>query len=313
MRASIIIPTYNRSNYLRKCLKAVAKLDTDPTIFEIMVVDNNSTDDTRQVCREFRQSHPGLQFRYLNETKQGVSHARNRAIVEACGDILCFLDDDSPPMPQWLNNLLKSFGDERVGCAGGPSILDFNGQSIPPWLRGDLQSLLSAYGLPYKTPTQITRWDEFPFACNMAIRRKVFSDTSSLRVDLGRFGRKLLTGAETELINRISKVGWKVMYIPDAQVHHQVAPERLEKSYIYRIGYGFAASHVILTSDPNPWVVLRWFASDLWYTCRMFFRLVVALLRRKPLWFDDYMRYWIIAQRIPFRIKSLFHKRIVPK
>jgi GT2 family glycosyltransferase len=147
----------------------------------------------------------------------------------------------------------------------------------------------------------------------MAIRRKVFAEIKPLRVDLGRLGRKLLTGAETELINRICKAGWKVMYIPNAQVYHQIPPERLDKSYIYRIGHGFAASHVILTSDPNPLVVLRWFASDFWYSCRMFFRLIVALLQRKTLWFDDYMRFWIIAQRIPFRIKSLFHKEITPR
>jgi GT2 family glycosyltransferase len=312
LRASIIIATYKRAAYLSNCLEALAALETDPATFEIIVVDNNSPDNTRDVCLSFAQTHPALQMRYMLEKKQGASHARNRGVAEARGETVCFVDDDSPPAPEWLNILLEIFNDPSVGCAGGPSIPDYQGQEVPPWLRGDLQGLLSGYTLPYTKPTPVSRWDQLPLSCNMAIRRSLFTDLGFLRTDLDRSGGQVLAAGDTEMADRINKAGWKVMYIPDAPVRHLVAPERLDKKHIYRIGRGLAASHIILTSDPRLHMIARWFASDIWYATRMFFRLTVAVIRRKPLWFDDYMRFWMVAKRIPLRAKSLLQSNAAP-
>jgi glycosyltransferase involved in cell wall biosynthesis len=309
LRASIIIATYKRADCLPKCLEALAALETDPTTFEIIVVDNNSPDNTRNISLEFAETHPALQVRYMLEKKQGASHARNRGVAEASGEIVCFVDDDSPPSPEWLNILLETFNDPHVGCAGGPSIPDYQGQEVPAWLRGDLQGLLSGYTLPYTKPAPVSRWDQLPLSCNMAIRRSLFADLGFLRTDLDRSGGQVLAAGDTEMADRINKAGWKVMYIPDAPVRHLVAPERLQKNHIYRIGRGLAASHVILTADPRPHKILRWFASDVWYATRMFFAFVFAIMRGKTLWFDDYMRFWMVAQRIPFRAKHIWEGR----
>lgn len=313
LQATILIPTYNRACYLSRCLKALTVLNTDPRIFEIVVVDNNSTDKTRDVVSEFAKAHPGLGVRYVFEIKQGVSNARNHGLAEARGEIICFLDDDSPPEPDWLNNLLRVFSDASVGCAGGPSNLDFQGQTVPAWLEGDLQGLISGYGLPYEKPTALSQWQQYPLSCNLAIRKQALANLNAFRDDLGRIGNVKLTGGETDLINRIHKVGWKVMYLPDAQVRHLVPPERLQKSYLYKIGYGLAMSHIVLTADPQLHKILRWFASDSWYAMRRFFWLVIALVRRKTLWFDDYMRFWTVAMRIPLRIKLLWQKAFAKK
>lgn len=312
-QASIIIPTYNRAAYLPVCLEALAALKADPATFEIIIVDNNSSDNTWDVSLDFAQSYPTLRVRYTCETKQGASHARNRGVAEARGEILCFLDDDAPPSPEWLDALLEGFTDPTVGCVGGPAILDYQGQKRPPWLHGDLQGLLSGYRLPYTKPTPVSSVHEFPFGCNMAFRRRLFNDLGPLRTDLGRSGDKVLAAEDTEMIERVHKAGWKVVYLPKATVRHIVAPEQLNKSYIYRIGRGLAASHVILTSDPRPHIVVRRFASDLRYTTRLFFKLAVAIVRRKPLWFDDYMRLWIVANRIPIRAKMLLGGNILSK
>lgn len=312
LQASIIIPTFNRADCLGKCLAATAAQMMDPTTFEIIIVDNNSSDNTQDACLKFIQTHPYLHIRYVCETKQGVSYARNRGVAEASGEIVCFLDDDSPPAPEWLNLLLKPFNNPTVGCVGGPSIPDYQGQEIPLWLRGDLQGLLSGYTLSYSEPTQVSRWDQFPLSCNMAIRRSLFSDLGFFRLDLDRSGNQVLAAGDTEMADRINKAGWKVMYVPDASVQHIVPPERLDKKHIYRIGQGLAESHIILTSDPRPHKIARWFASDLWYATRMFFRLATAIMRRNPLWFDDYMRFWMVAKRIPLRVKALWCDRNVP-
>ena len=140
----------------------------------------------------------------------------------------------------------------------------------------------------------------------MAVRRELFSELGLFRTDLDRKGDEVLAAGETELIDRIAKAGWKVVYTPDARVSHSVTADRLEKSYLFKIGRGLAASHVILTSEPTPRKVLRWLASDTWYAMRMFCRLAVAILLRKDLWFDDYMRFWMVAMRLPIRLTEIF-------
>lgn len=305
LQATIIIPTYNRADYLSICLEGIAALATDPTTFEIIIVDNNSPDNTQDVSLKFTQSHPMLRVRYVCETRQGLCYARNRGVAEASGEIVCFLDDDAVPSPGWLDALMEGFADPTVGTAGGPAVLDYQGQARPSWLQGDLQGLLSGYTLPYGEPTLLSMVTEFPFGCNMAFRTSVFADLGSFRLDLDRSGAELLAGGDTEMIERVHKAGWKVMYLPDATVRHLVAPERLEKSYIYRAGRGLAATYVVMTLDSRIRMMARWFASDLWYATRLFFKLAAAIVRRKPLWFDDYIRFWIVAQRIPIRARAL--------
>lgn len=305
MKASIIIPTHNRADVLLLCLGAVSRLKTDPSSFEVLVVDNLSTDNTKDVCIGFAKKHPNLSVRYIFESTQGVSYARNRGVKEAQGEIICLLDDDSPPTPEWLDHLLQPFSDPTVGCAGGQSIPDFQGQQVPDWLKGDLRGLLSGYGLPFNEPTPVSRWEHYPLSCNMAIQRKLFDELGYFRIDLDRTGTQALAAGDTEMADRIHKAGWKVMYVPNAPVRHIVSPGRLTKAHIYRIGRGLAESHVILTADSNPLHILRWFASDMWYALRMFFWFIVALIKRKSLWFDDYMRFWMVAMRIPLRMKAL--------
>jgi glycosyltransferase involved in cell wall biosynthesis len=305
MKASIIIPTHNRADVLLLCLEAVSQLKTDPASFEILVVDNLSTDHTKDACAAFVNSHPDLSIRYIFESTQGVSYARNRGVKEARGEFICLLDDDSPPTPEWLDALLQPFSDPMVGCTGGQSIPDFQGQQVPDWLMGDLQGLLSGYGLPFTEPTPVSRWEHYPLSCNMAIRRKLFNKLGYFRTDLDRTGNRALAAGDTEMADRIHKGGWKVVYVPNAPVNHLVPPGRLTKAHIYHIGRGLAESHIILTSDRKPLKVLRWFASDIWYSIRMFFLFLVALIKRKSLWFDDYMRFWMVAMRIPLRMKAL--------
>ena len=305
MKASIIIATYNRSTYLSLCLDGLAAVKTKSDIFEIILVDNNSTDNTKEIIQNYIEEHPTVCVRYIFEPKQGASLARNQGIKQAIGEIICFLDDDAVPDPDWLDAMFEGFTDPTIGCVGGPAILDFLGKEIPPWLQGDLKGLLSGYGLGYSQPTFITDIAEYPFLCNMAIRRSVLDEVGLFRTDLGPSGKNLVVGEETELIGRIRQGGWKVLYLPEAKVRHLVAPERLEKKYIYRSGLRLAVTHVCVTFDKRPVMVLRWFASDFWYTLRMFIWFLIALLRRNPLWFDDYMRFWMVAKRIPLRIKAL--------
>jgi glycosyltransferase involved in cell wall biosynthesis len=307
--ASVIVPTYNRSYFLVRVLDGLAAQKVNGVMFEIIVVDNNSNDDTPSVCKDFVRVHPEMHFRYLIESRQGLSHARNRGIMEASGEIVCFLDDDAAPTPGWLESLLGGFAEPTVACVGGPAIPDYLGQERPPWLKGDLQGLIGGYWLPYATPTTVSARYGSPIGGNMAFRKRVFEQVGQFRVDLDPTAGARILGGESEMISRLGGAGWQVLYVPDAVVMHFVLPKKLAKSYLYEEGMRLAASHIISTLDSRPRQVVRWFASDLWFAARLFFRYVAARLIRKESWFDDYMRFWIIAQRLVIRLEALTHKR----
>lgn len=302
---SVIIATLNRADILRSCLDAIARQTAAPDTFEIIVVDNNSTDHTRDVVRGFGDSNPKLTIRYLIETVPGVSAARNCGVRAATGGTLFFVDDDSVAAPDWLKTLHCAFGNPEVGCAGGPIDLDYHGQDRPRHLQGDLQGLLGAFQLPYDGPTVVSDWTELPWGSNMAFRSEVFGDVGMFRTDLGPQGDRRLSAEETEFIDRARKSGWKVMYVPGARVRHGVPPERLTRAYLYRVGRALAESHVILTHRETLCSMLHWFASDLWFSCRLGVRFLLALMTGKRLWFDDFMRFWIVAMRIPMRVCAI--------
>lgn len=302
---SVIIPTLNRAGILRTCLDAIANQTAAPDSLEIIVVDNNSTDHTPAVVRRFGDAHPHLTIRYVLETAPGVSAARNCGVRAATGGTLFFVDDDSVASPEWLETLHGAFGEPDVACAGGPIDLDYHGQERPPYLQGDLQGLLGAFELPYDRPTAVSEWTELPWGSNMAFRREVFSEVGLFRTDLGPRGDRRLSAEETEFIDRVRRCGGKVMYVPGARVTHSVPPERLTRAYLYRVGRSLAASHVILTQRGTVWSTLRWLASDLWFSCRMGVQFLLALLTGKRLWFDDFMRFWMVFMRIPIRLKAI--------
>ena len=171
-----------------------------------------------------------------------------------------------------------------------------------------MKGLLSGFTLPYAEPTLVHVWTELPYACNLAIRRTLFNELGFFRTDLGKSGHGLRASGETELVRRIHNSGWKILYVPNARVRHFVLPQRLDISYLYRRGRGLQETHILLTADPQPAKIARWFVSDLWYAIRMFFWFIVAIVRRKELWFDDYMRFWMVGLRLPLRAKWLIQR-----
>src|SRR5579863_4847408 len=124
MKVTVILCTYNRCHVLSKALESAAASKLPPSYqWQVLVVDNNSPDRTREVVEDFAQHNPG-RFRYLFESKQGKSNALNTGIREAEGDILAFMDDDVTVDPSWLYNLTSVLEDETWAGTGGPILAD---------------------------------------------------------------------------------------------------------------------------------------------------------------------------------------------
>jgi glucosyl-dolichyl phosphate glucuronosyltransferase len=239
MRISVILCTYNRSRSLAKALESLGALEMPASVeWDVLVVDNNSTDQTRAVAEEFCRRDP-LRFRYLFEPRQGKSQALNAGIAHACADILAFTDDDVTVEPNWLREITHPLEDPEWLGAGGRVFLpvDF---ILPPWLKvDDPYSILGilAYFDPGPEPGVFPKGQP-PVGANMAYRKEAFLKYGGFRTDLGPCPGRAVRSEDTELGWRLLNAGAKIKYVPSAIVHHEVPPERVNKKYFLVYCYG---------------------------------------------------------------------------
>jgi len=239
MRISVILCTHNRCRSLAKALESLAASELSASAeWDVIVVDNNSTDQTRTVVEDFCRRDP-LHFRYLFESRQGKSHALNAGIAYACADILAFTDDDVTVEPTWLQELTHPLEDPEWLGTGGRVFLpvDF----VPPsWLRlDDPSSILGvlAYFDPGPEPGTFPKRLP-PIGANMAYRKKAFLKYGGFRTDLGPRPGRAVRYEDTELGWRLLNAGERIKYVPSAIVHHEVPPERVNKKYFLVYFYG---------------------------------------------------------------------------
>ncbi len=144
---SIIICTYNRADYLRDTLLSVLDTEAEPAKFEVLIIDNNSSDETEAVTQHFIDSYSQFSVRYIKETSQGLSHARNRGIAEAAGQVLLFLDDDISAHPSFIPAWISFFQNHPQAAGGGGKIHVQFDDPRPPWMSHFLLPLLGHHDL----------------------------------------------------------------------------------------------------------------------------------------------------------------------
>jgi len=246
MDVSVIICTWNRSKTLSGVLTSLEASIVPPEIqWEVLVVDNNSKDDTRTVCESFVRKNPG-RFRYVFAGQQGKSFALNTGIQNATGDIVAVTDDDVTVDPHWVAEVYDAF--QRFDCAGiGGRIIPNWTCKQPAWLDLDGRYHHPAFGA-------IVRFEkgDSPFelkvtavGANTAFRKSVFARYGQFRTDLSgnhadrrRLG-DLLGGEDTEYCRRLMNAGEKIFYVPRAIVYHPVEKNRLEKKYLQTFAFHY--------------------------------------------------------------------------
>ncbi|MCM8812081.1 MAG: glycosyltransferase [Candidatus Omnitrophica bacterium] len=240
------ISTYNRSRSLADTLHSLIGQEVPPgQNFEIIVVDNNSSDDTRAVVEKIIKTNAAVPIRYVFEPKQGLSNARNRAIEEASGDIIVFTDDDVVAEPKWLLGISEAFADPRVECVGG-KILPLWSVPLPDCFRDPaiLKRVLMALSMLDYGPELVVATKKngcLPYGANIAFRKSTLARVGLFRTELGVKGKKRYFGEETELVLRIIELGGTVVYTPRAVVYHKVESERVSMRFLrqrtYQGGY----------------------------------------------------------------------------
>ena len=233
LAATVAICTANRCARLAETLAALLP-GIDFHAAEVVVVDNGSTDGTPRLLAEIVAAHP-RGVRAVREERAGLSAARNRAVREARGDLLLFLDDDALPAPGWIEAYVAAFRDGQIAAAGGPVEPIFDG-ALPEWLDDRFLPYLSVWDRgPRVTPL---RYNELPRGANMAFRRSTFARYGDFLEQLGRRGESLRSCEEIEYCLRLERGGEETLYLPAARVRHHVATLRLSAAWM---GARFAA------------------------------------------------------------------------
>jgi glucosyl-dolichyl phosphate glucuronosyltransferase len=242
--ASVLIATYNRAEWLDRTLASLAAMAVSPARrWEVIVIDNNSVDDTRAVVERHQHTFP-VPLVYLFESRQGRSSALNAGIAAARGTIAAFTDDDVRVSAGWLEAALNALQTKETAYAGGPVRPMWE---VPPprWLdltRSDLWGTIAIQDhgdrvISYETARKV------PLGANMAVRREVFDIVGRFRSDLGRSSGRTLLGQEVpEWLMRVRGAGLGGLYVPAMEVHHHVPAGRLTKQYFRKWWFGKGAS-----------------------------------------------------------------------
>ncbi len=234
MDISVIICTYNRSNHLKNILKSLSEqVVTEKLIWEIVVVDNNSKDDTFEVVKSF-SNFSYIPVRYVKEEKQGLSHARNRGILESDGKYVAFTDDDAIADRRWIASLCETFQNYKCDCVGGRIYLKPLKQ-LPKWFKRELWGFLGFLDYGDK-PFYLDR-DRLPFGGNMAFSREVFGRIGYFNPSFGRVRNTPYGSEEDELFFRFFESKAEAVYQPGAVVHHVIGSEKLKKGYFRKLHF----------------------------------------------------------------------------
>jgi len=229
MDLTVIVCTHNRCDSLAKTLHSIAlSRMPHPVEWEVLVVDNNSNDHTRELVAEFCEQYPG-RFRYLFERQPGLSCARNAGILEARGTVVVFTDDDVIVDSMWLQNLTANMLEHEWAGVGG-RVLPVWECSPPAWLKAGQWYTLGP--LPnFDFGPHACELTRPPFGANMGFRRAMFEKYGYFRTDLGRRPNSLMSNEDTEFAGRLLAAGERLRYEPSAIVHHPVQKDRMEKQY----------------------------------------------------------------------------------
>ena len=245
---SVIICTYNRDKYIYNVLKSLADNTLPRDCYEIVLVNNNCTDDTVSECERFVQDYPDINFRAFTEEHQGLSYARNRGIKESVGNVLVYVDDDALVNKEYLQTYADFFEQHpEIDAAGGPIIPQYETEE-PKWISPITKALITGYKYLGNQPKEFPK-NDYPGGGNAAYRASVFEKVGLFNVELGRKGDSLAGAEEKDIFDKMTSQGMRFYYLPDAILYHLIPEKKLSKEYFDRLSYSIGKSERMRTKQ----------------------------------------------------------------
>ena len=222
-KLSIVVATYNRAPYLLRTLESLARQTLSPGLFEILVVNNNSSDNTPEVVAGFAGSHPQLQVRMVTETSQGISYARNCGIASSVGQYIVFIDDDEEANPEFAKSYFCFFENNPGLDAAGGAVVPVYEAPLPAWYSYYIEKMVPFRGKRY------------PGVGNSGFRRRLFDRFGNFNTALGRSGANPMGGEEKDFFMRVRAQGIRYYYVPGAEIYHITPASKLTRAYFQRL------------------------------------------------------------------------------
>jgi glycosyltransferase involved in cell wall biosynthesis len=245
---SVIISTYNRCNILRGAIASLLAQVSDGVTYEVIIVDNNSTDRTRQTVESFIE-RGATNLRYIFEPKQGVSYGRNAGIQASRAPIIALTDDDVQTTPKWVATIKRLFDEHPEVVFLGGKVLPLAPDQLPRWVTRD-----------HWEPLAILDYGDTPFyvdasrrlcllTASLAFRREVFAEVGLFSPELQRVKDGIGSLEDLELQLRVWRAGRQGLYTPELQVGTEVPPTRLTRSYHRRWHKGHGRFYAVLRDE----------------------------------------------------------------
>jgi glucosyl-dolichyl phosphate glucuronosyltransferase len=227
---SVVVCTFNRVASLRETLQSLVDQSLPAGSYEVLIVDNRSTDDTADLVRGMKAAHSAHRLHLLREEQQGLSHARNTGVSAATGDLVAFTDDDVRVPPHWLEDSIRAFESTPVPHGVGGPVLPLYPDGRPSWFKDEYET--DSWG----DEARLLRSGESFSGNNMLFRADVLRRAGAFDPRLGMTGERIGLGEDTDLFHRIwqAEPGARLLYVPELYVRHSVPRHRLRLRYICR-------------------------------------------------------------------------------
>ncbi|MDG6221993.1 MAG: glycosyltransferase [Candidatus Bathyarchaeota archaeon] len=241
---TVIVPVRNGAQTIQPLLESLQKLDYDPSKVDVVVVDGNSKDKTREIVKKYP-------VKLVVENKQGINLARNIGIKNSNGEIIAFTDSDCIVPPNWVTKIVENFKDPQVSCVGGSAIA-LDNDFVSQYADNSIVRLMPVF-TKREEFKQVKPFFGHPAGCNMAFRRKAVEK-------VGFFDEQIQYGFdEVEFADRICRAGYKMVLDPDVSVwhkHRSTFGEFLKQNFQYGKGSGLVFKKNLMKDSVSKWTFL---------------------------------------------------------
>jgi glycosyltransferase involved in cell wall biosynthesis len=295
LKISVVICTYNRAAYIQDAMDSLYHQTINKQQYEIIIVNNNSSDNTIEVCKAWIAAHQDAQYAFYNEAKQGASYARNTGAAVAKGHLLCFMDDDAIAESDYLERIIRFFEEHPdAGGLGGRIIPKYIPEE-PTWMSYYVSSMVGNFD--YSPTVAVFSLNKYPLESNMIIRKIDFDAVKGFNEALpGVVGTLRIGGEGKDFFFKLKALGRVIYYDPAIKVQHVVEVSKLTKEYLYRVASGIGRGEKIRTKKIST---LNYYKKILEY----FIKLIAAIiLGIKYAFQGNLSKTWPIIQ---FRIDTL--------
>ena len=249
LNISVVICTYNRDKFIGEALESLTNQSLPSDNFEIIIVNNNSTDNTENICKNFITKNPGLDIKYVIESNQGLSFARNRGIAESKYDIITYIDDDAYAKPDFLELIFNYFNQHPQTAGIGGKVTPRYEIEEPVWMNKYLYGFVTKVDLG--NTVRLLKKKEYPAGCNMTYRKDLLEK-------VGGFNNKLKWRADDKYINfQIKEISDQIIYLPNLEVEHTIDAYRTSDENFKKLSLKFGSEESIRVRDEGFFSFLK--------------------------------------------------------